>query len=209
MGVMGRLIGGVGAARSVGAAVADVAEVFVGNRAARDAAEHAEFAAVVEQYGDEFVRPDGSRFDAFVNGLNRLPRPLMVMGTLGLFVYAMAAPAGFSLRMEGLALVPEPLWWLLGAIVSFYFGARELHYRREIAPPAAARPGRRGGGRVRPAAARPPGARARGPGRPRLQRGDRGMAPPARLRPGRGRARPRDLSADHGEAICASPRLTA
>jgi hypothetical protein len=27
-------------------------------------------------------------------------------------------------RMEGLALVPEPLWWLMGAIVSFYFGAR-------------------------------------------------------------------------------------
>jgi hypothetical protein len=26
--------------------------------------------------------------------------------------------------------VPEPLWWLLGAIVSFYFGARELHYQR-------------------------------------------------------------------------------
>jgi hypothetical protein len=32
--------------------------------------------------------------------------------------------------MVGLAEVPEPLWWLLGAIVGFYFGARELHYRR-------------------------------------------------------------------------------
>lgn len=37
--------------------------------------------------------------------------------------------------------MPEPLWWLLGAIVSFYFGARELHYRREApaAPQAAVR----------------------------------------------------------------------
>jgi hypothetical protein len=26
--------------------------------------------------------------------------------------------------MQGIALVPEPLWWLMGAIVSFYFGAR-------------------------------------------------------------------------------------
>ncbi len=65
-----------------------------------------------------------------MNGLNRLPRPLLTMGTLALFVYAMAAPVGFSRRMEGLQLVPEPLWWLLGAIVSFYFGARELHYQR-------------------------------------------------------------------------------
>jgi hypothetical protein len=32
--------------------------------------------------------------------------------------------------MQGLAYVPEPLWWLLGAVVSFYFGARELHHYR-------------------------------------------------------------------------------
>ena len=40
------------------------------------------------------------------------------------------SPAGFGTRMQSLALVPEPLWWLLGAIVSFYFGARELHHQR-------------------------------------------------------------------------------
>ena len=44
--------------------------------------------------------------------------------------YAMTDPAGFSTRMQGLDTVPDPLWWLLGAIVSFYFGARELHYQR-------------------------------------------------------------------------------
>ena len=65
-----------------------------------------------------------------MNGLNRLPRPMLALGTLGLFVYAMAEPAGFAERMQGLQLVPEPLWWLLGAIVSFYFGARELHHFR-------------------------------------------------------------------------------
>ena len=70
---------------------------------------------------------------------------MLALGTLGLFVYAMLAPAGFSLRMQGLALVPEPLWWLLGAIVSFYFGARELHHQRTrsraapVAPVDAAR----------------------------------------------------------------------
>lgn len=54
----------------------------------------------------------------------------MTIGTLGLFAYAMAEPIGFSARMEGLNLIPDPLWWLMGAIVSFYFGARELHYYR-------------------------------------------------------------------------------
>lgn len=138
MGLMGRVIGATGAARQVGAAVTGVAEVFVGNRAEREAGEAAQRVAVLEQYTAEFAGVRASRFDAFMNGLNRLPRPLLVIGTLGLFAYAMAAPAGFSVRMQGLALVPEPLWWLLGAIVSFYFGARELHYRRDplVLPPA-------------------------------------------------------------------------
>jgi len=131
MGMIGRVLGMGNAARQVGEAVGGVAEVFVGNRAERDAHDHAEFEAVLGQFGREFEQARAGRFEAFVNGLNRLPRPMMALGTLALFGYAMGDPAGFSLRMQGLALVPEPLWWLLGAIVSFYFGARELHHRRE------------------------------------------------------------------------------
>ena len=55
----------------------------------------------------------------------------MALGTVGLFVFAMANPEDFATRMQGLAYVPDPLWWLLGAVVSFYFGARELHYARK------------------------------------------------------------------------------
>lgn len=58
----------------------------------------------------------------------------MALGTVGLFVFAMANPVDFATRMQGLDYVPDPLWWLLGAIVSFYFGARELHYAREKRP---------------------------------------------------------------------------
>ena len=53
----------------------------------------------------------------------------------------MIDPISFAARMEGLAYVPDPLWWLLGAIVSFYFGARELHYRRgDKAPKVVVKP---------------------------------------------------------------------
>ena len=39
--------------------------------------------------------------------------------------------------MQALATVPEPLWWLLGAVVAFYFGAREAHHARlrQVTPP--------------------------------------------------------------------------
>jgi hypothetical protein len=128
MGLMSIL--GAGGIRQVGEAVGGVAEVFAGNRAERDADASRQALATVAQYGAEFAQVPAGRWDGFVNGLNRLPRPLLALGTLGLFAYAMTAPAGFSIRMQGLQLVPEPLWWLLGAIVSFYFGARELHHQR-------------------------------------------------------------------------------
>lgn len=130
MGVMGAILGAGSAARQIGDAVGGVAEVFAGNRAEREAGEFRAAVAAMTEFGAEFARAPAGRFDGFVDGLNRLPRPLLTFGTLGLFVYAMAAPTGFAVRMHGLDAVPEPLWWLLGAIVSFYFGARELHYQR-------------------------------------------------------------------------------
>ncbi len=102
------------------------------------------YAAAHASHLAEFAHQRPGRFDAFVNGLNRLPRPLLALGTMGLFVYAMADPSGFGLRMRALAEVPEPMWWLLGAVVAFYFGAREAHHLREhratALPPAPAPP---------------------------------------------------------------------
>ncbi len=130
MGVITALAGFGSALRDAGS----LAEVFVGNKAKLDNDEHAEFIAALNQLGAEFSQPRNTWFDSLINGLNRLPRPALAMGTLGLFVFSMVDPIGFASRMQGLALVPDPLWWLLGAIVSFYFGARELHYFRKSKP---------------------------------------------------------------------------
>ena len=123
MGLMGRILGIGKAADHVGGAVERVAEVFVSNRTKALQVRH-------EQFASEFGGPSRGSFDDFVNGLNRLPRPTLALGTVGLFIFAMIDPYAFSSRMDGLNTVPEQLWWLLGAIVSFYFGARELHYSR-------------------------------------------------------------------------------
>jgi hypothetical protein len=101
---------------------------------------HDAFTAVQTAHAAEFANARGGWFDGLINGLNRLPRPMLALGTMGLFAYAMTDPEGFSRRMEGLATVPEPLWWLLGAVVAFYFGARETHYLRGNRPPSAVEP---------------------------------------------------------------------
>jgi hypothetical protein len=81
-------------------------------------------AGALQQFASEFQREKPGMFDRIIDGINRIPRPALALGTLALFVAAMTDPVWFAGRMQGLALVPEPLWWLMGAIVGFYFGAR-------------------------------------------------------------------------------------
>lgn len=133
MSIVGKLIGGPGAVSALGKAAMGVAEVFVPSATRRmELSAEAQMSAL-QQLGEEYQHPALSWFDRMVNGLNRMPRPLLAFGTLGLFTYAMLDPEAFARRMVGLNAVPEPLWWLLGAIVAFYFGARETHYFRNRA----------------------------------------------------------------------------
>lgn len=104
--------------------VAETVEVFREN-ADKGAQRAADVQSdTLRQFAAEFAHPRKGLFDRLIDGVNRLPRPMLALGTIGLFVSAMFDPDWFASRMTGIALVPEPLWWLMGAIVSFYFGAR-------------------------------------------------------------------------------------
>jgi hypothetical protein len=119
--IEGILMAVFGSGRNV---IKETAEVFRENAessATRDAAYRGE---ALQEFGQEFALARLGWFDRFMDGLNRVPRPALALGTIGLFVSAMVNPVWFASRMQGIALVPEPLWWLMGAIVSFYFGAR-------------------------------------------------------------------------------------
>ena len=140
MGIVERLFSLVFGGGSAG--LRDTVEVFRENAERSAQREHDSQTAALAQFAAEFEHPRKSIFDQFIDALNRVPRPAMALGTLGLFVAAMVDPIWFASRMEGIALVPEPLWWLLGAIVSFYFGARHQlkgqEFQRSLAQSAAA-----------------------------------------------------------------------
>lgn len=76
-------------------------------------------------------------YDRLIDALNRLPRPAMALGTLALLVAAMVAPDWFASRMDGLSRMPDALWWVIGAVISLFFGARfqtvDQAFQRELA----------------------------------------------------------------------------
>lgn len=88
------------------------------------------------------VGKTSGRYNRMVDALNRLPRPLLALGSVLLVAYSMLDPAGFTQRMAALAGMPDALWWLIGAVITFTFGARETHYLRHrttaeaVDPPA-------------------------------------------------------------------------
>jgi len=126
-----KIFGGAGKeASSVGGAVVGVAEVFVANKTKRDKIEGDAFNAVVDSHRAEFASVGNTWFDSLINGINRLPRPIMALGVIAMFVFAIKSPQAFAERMIGITVIPEPMWWLIGVVVAFYFGARETHHAR-------------------------------------------------------------------------------
>ncbi|MFK7880508.1 holin family protein [Roseobacter sp.] len=142
MGLMNGFLGTIfGNGRNV---IAETAEVFRENTEKGAHRTQELRLEAMHQFAKEFDPSKQGLFDRVMDGVNRLPRPALALGTLGLFLVAMIDPVWFSSRMQGIALVPEPLWWLLGVIVSFYFGARHQvksqQFQRSIAKTMAMTP---------------------------------------------------------------------
>ncbi len=110
----------------------DLAEVFTENKEQQGERRHEEVMAdferdqsAIKQFAAEFYqRQHRTRWDAFVDGLNRLPRPLVAIAVLSLFVLAPVNPERFLLIAKSYEMMPPGYWALLSVVISFYFGGR-------------------------------------------------------------------------------------
>lgn len=90
--------------------------------------------ASLQQFAGEFHAREGrTKWDSFIDGLNRLPRPLITLGILAFFVLAPADPATFLQIARAYQVMPDGFWALLGVIVAFYFGGRMQLKRQDMA----------------------------------------------------------------------------
>lgn len=122
-------IPGIGPVLAAGTGIIDA---VAGNRRERDTHAHLTDMAVQQQFATEFRRLERRTwFDSLIDGLNRLPRPVIVVMIIGYFLAAWRDPEEFQIINLSLDAVPERMWLIAGGIVTFYFGARELQKSRD------------------------------------------------------------------------------
>ncbi|WP_289150168.1 3TM-type holin [uncultured Salipiger sp.] len=122
--------------------VAETAEVFRANAEASAGRAHALDSAALAQLSAEFAPRQRGWFDRLMDGVNRLPRPLMVLGLVWMLVETARNPEAMARVFGAWAVLPEAAWVVFGIVVTFYFGGRaqlkDQEFRRGLAQAAVA-----------------------------------------------------------------------
>jgi hypothetical protein len=67
------------------------------------------------------------RWDAFVDAVGRLPRPIMIFMAIGFFVWSVAWSRGdFVVWAEAMAKVPDPVWYTISIIIGVVWGSKKF-----------------------------------------------------------------------------------
>ena len=103
-----------------------IVKTVFGDKSARDKAGADEAAAGQAQYAAEFQVENRTWFDSLVDGFNRLMRPTMWYSTLVYLWLSWGDIDQFIAVTNGLRLVPEPVFIILGVMVGFLFPIREI-----------------------------------------------------------------------------------
>lgn len=121
-------ITGAGISNTINSTTGLVGTIF-GDKAASNRARHDENIATSQQYAAEFqYRGSRNWFDSIIDGLNRIPRPLIAFqvvfspwaGLYMIFNY----PDEWELLTAGLTVLPTGIWIMYSTVIGFFFGGR-------------------------------------------------------------------------------------
>ncbi len=128
--MIGSIIDGIGkSVTGITASIVALRKMKKGDQAERDRMAVESTLGAQKQLVAEFTRADRNWYDTLISAINRVPRPAMVFLTVAYFVYSFYSPQEFAVINEGLATVPDQMWYVLLTIISFYFGSRHLEKR--------------------------------------------------------------------------------
>lgn len=125
--------------------VAETAGIFHAGAEASAGRAHELDSAVLEQLAAEFGQRRRGGFDRLMDGVNRLPRPLLVAGIVWMLVETARTPERMAEVFAAWAVLPEAAWVVFGIVVTFYFGGRaqlkDQEFQRGLVGAAAAASG--------------------------------------------------------------------
>jgi hypothetical protein len=116
------IFGGAGIIDSV----KDLTRTIFGDAVRRDSNSHDENIAVHEEHSKSYSYDAKNRnwWDSFIDGVSRLPRPMLTFGVVWMFGLAYVDPEHFTVMMTAIETVPQPLWQAFSIILVFWFGGR-------------------------------------------------------------------------------------
>lgn len=121
--------------------VGDLFSKVFGSKAKRDQYQAKARDSVYTQFAAEFGNGK-TWWDSLIDGINRLPRPLMTFGVVYLFYMCWSDPAAFVRGAEALQYMPKEGWYILGAVVTFWFAAKlPKDFGKYKTPPKFPKPG--------------------------------------------------------------------
>lgn len=135
----GLFSGGIGKAAT---GISRAVSTFTGDKVQQETNIHDEQAAAFASMAAEMAaqnRANRTWLDSFVDGLNRLPRPLMALGIFGeMFVWPIVDPISFAASMQAYALTPEWLALISGQVILLFFGGRMMEkWPKKLSGPSA------------------------------------------------------------------------
>lgn len=122
---MSSLFGVEGIVNGVGGLVKSI----LGDKAAREDNVHSEQMSAEQAMAADAAaqqRDNRTKWDSFVDGLNRLPRPIIAFMVIGAIIWAPINPIKFNIVMQSYAIVPMWLAAIFGQVILLFFGGRML-----------------------------------------------------------------------------------
>lgn len=103
--------------------VGNIIKTVFGSRLERDRFQADARSAVYQQFASEFGHSK-TWWDSMIDGINRLPRPIMTFGTIYIFWLCWSDPVTFMQGATALQAMPKEGWYILAAVVTFWFAAK-------------------------------------------------------------------------------------
>lgn len=111
-----------------------LAKTFVGDKSARDAQQAQSDVSSRATFAAEFQAPEKQNlFNALIDGVNRLPRPMIIFMIIWYISLSVRSPYDFQAINLSLETIPDPIWQIIFAIISFLFVAREFQVGKKLA----------------------------------------------------------------------------